>query len=162
MFFEQESPKSQFNPKHLMSKGNGIFHLLANDSKFVLILEERNEAGNSILASEVRIKHTPLTYQSDMLIAPKEYNKLSDIKSCIEGLECRYSHDIAKEGLQGMRKIIQTKLDIYDLINPSREEYLNQLFVANKDELVADIFQKNNRELVDTASRQSATSCVIS
>lgn len=154
MFFKEEK-YSPFNSAYFRpSENGGLLHVFANNQKVILVLEHDVDGTNQYQASEMNIRHQPLTYQSDFLKTPTMKNNLLEILNLIKGLECRLSNGLSPEQSKAIASALQ---NAKSMTNPSREEYLGALFEPHKNVLPDNLIDS----VIAAASRSASSGCVI-
>lgn len=122
---------SLYDRDNIITRGAGFVYLFSNSSRFVIILENHTEAGIAHFAVEAHIEN-PREYDSYVPIISRVLDTSARIQASIEHLLLRCSIAIDQKNVLNISEILRREIDEDDLINPSREGFLELLFATDK------------------------------
>ena len=158
--FNENNSRSKINPQYFLQIGGSLVHLYADDEKIVLVLEGRAENTSFTFAIEANIRLHPLSYQSDLLSSDNRYTSLIKIQALLTNLEHRTTQVIPASHIAIFKQIF-TQQDQLDLINPSRQDYLRQLYFSKIDDKTMNIDTSVITNLTEAAEKPSQQRCNI-
>lgn len=157
MFFEQKGP---FNPlMDLPNEEKGCFHIFDSENSFLLIFEVNSSGEVKYYAFNPSIAQHHAVYTSDVLRAPQLLTDFGAIKQIADKMKRCTSVPLLKEEAQAMQHVFHQKntekFTFDDMLNPTREQFLTNLFKVQSSILGARIIPSIQDALIKKPARES-------